>query len=323
MRGLEIVDSFREKFYSLVSQIPEGRVTTYGALAEALGNQIASRAVGTMLNQNPRAPEVPCHRVVRSNGGLGGYAKGKEKKKELLREEGVTVQNGEIEHFNDILYSDFESDHPLEKLRKIQDDIQDKVLIQDSEDFKGKSIVAGLDVSYSYPKAFPALSLWKDGREVETVTTELEVKFPYIPTFLAFKELPCMLDVLDQIDEEPDIVMVDGNGILHPERSGLASHLGVETDLPSIGVAKSKLCGKVVEKVDRDNRVSQVIDEGELIGHAVLEGSRAKNPIYVSPGHNVSHDRAVELVRRYCDHKVPDPIRKSHMEAKKRRKKDG
>ncbi len=321
MRGLDTVRSFRADFYSLVSQIPEGRVSTYGDLARALGNDIAARAVGKMLNQNPNAPEVPCHRVVRSDGSIGGYAKGEEKKKELLEGEGVAIRNDKVVDFQEKLYSDFDSDTPLKRLRRIQDGIKDQVSIKDAG--TSVDIVAGVDVSYSYPEAFVALSLWKDGKGIDTITDELEVRFPYIPTFLAFRELPCMLDILEKASPEPDIVMVDGNGIMHPERSGLASHLGVETGLPTIGVAKSQLCGDVMEEVDENNRVSEVRDEGELIGHAVLEGNRAKNPIYVSPGHNVSHDSAVELVRRYCRYKVPQPIRKAHIAAKKRRKKDG
>jgi len=316
-----VIRDFREDFYSLVSQIPEGRVSTYGRLAVGLGDKIASRAVGKMLNENPYAPEVPCHRVVRSDGTLGGYASGEKKKKELLESEGIKIKDGKVVNFEEVLFSDFDSDLPLKKLRDVQLEVKKKISIQNlSEDIER---IAGVDVSYSYPHAYCALSIWQNHKEIELITSKSEVKFPYIPTYLAFRELPPLLKVLEKTKIDLDIIMVDGNGILHPKRIGLASHLGVETGIPTIGVAKSKLCGTLIEKVDQDNRVSEVRENDKLIGHAVLEGNKAKNPIYVSPGHRISHDQSLEIVRKYCKYKVPEPIRKAHTEAKKRRKKDG
>jgi len=321
MEDLQIVKEFREDFYSLVSQIPRGRVSTYGRLAEALGDKIAARAVGTMLNQNPYSPKVPCHRVVRSDGSLGGFATGEERKKSLLEDEGIKIKKGKVMNFNELLFSDFESDSPLKKLRRIQLDVKEKISLQSASEKMNR--IAGVDVSYSHPKAYAALSLWRGNKEVDIYTVECEIKFPYIPTYLAFRELPSLLKLLEKVKIQPDIIMVDGNGILHPNGVGLASHLGVETGLPTIGVAKSKLCGRVDEKVNQNNRVSKVKEKGKLIGHAVLEGDRAKNPIYVSPGHHVSHHQSVNVVRKYCKYKIPEPIRKAHREAKKRRKKDG
>ncbi len=321
MKGLQIIEDFRDEFYSLVSQIPEGKVSTYGALAEALGDKIAARAVGKMLNQNPYAPVVPCHRVVRSDGSLGGFATGKDKKKSMLEKEGVTVKNGNVMDFKDILFSDFKSDSPLKKLRQIQFEVKEEISLQDS--FNNSERIAGVDISYSYPTAYSALSIWDEEEQICLYTEKYEVEFPYIPTYLAFRELPPLLKLLKKVETEIDIIMVDGNGVLHPEGIGLASHLGVETNIPTIGVAKSKLYGTLTEKVDQNNRISEVRENEKLLGHAVLEGDRAKNPIYVSPGHHVSHHKAVELVRKYCKYKVPEPLRKAHIEAKKRRKKDG
>ncbi len=319
-----MVESFRQDFYSLVSQIPEGRVSTYGALARALGSERAARAVGKMLNENPRPVEVPCHRVVRSDGSLGGYARGKEEKIRLLEEEGVGVKDGMVKNFEQILFEDFESDKPLEILREEQQKVKEKVKIEESGiDF---SLVAGVDVSYSNGKAYPALSLWDHERkeEIDVFTIEMEVEFPYIPTFLAFREFPSLLEILDVVKKMPDVIMVDGNGVMHPDGVGLASHFGVEAETPTVGVAKSKLCGNLVGEIDREKNkmISEVRKNGKLIGHALLEGDRAKNPIYVSPGHETSHEEAVQLVRSYCTYKIPDPIRRAHIEATKRRKKD-
>ncbi|MBS3817236.1 MAG: endonuclease V [Candidatus Thermoplasmatota archaeon] len=322
MENLSLIRSFREKFYSLVSQIPEGRVSTYGELARSLGSNRAARAVGKMLNENPRPEVVPCHRVVKSDGTLGGYDRGKEEKKKLLEKEGVSVEDEEIVNFEEVLFTDFQSDKPLETLREEQMELKEKVSFGDDEgDF---ATIAGVDVSYSEQRAYPAISLWdrKKKEEKEAYVTKVEVDFPYIPTFLAFRELPPLLDVLSEAETKPDVVMVDGNGVMHPHEMGLASHLGLETKIPTVGVAKSKLCGKIMEDVDKQNRVSEVRKDGSLIGHAVLEGERAKNPIYVSPGHKVSHENAVDLVREFCQYKVPDPIRRAHIKATKRRKKD-
>ena len=321
MKDLQVVKDFREDFYSLVSQIPEGKVSTYGRLAEALGDKIAARAVGKMLNQNPYAPKVPCHRVVRSDGSLGGYAKGKDKKEELLEKEGIKIQDGMVVNFKENSFLDFESDFPLKKLRRIQLEVKKDVSLRKLS--KNLDQIAGVDVSYSYPDAYAALSLWQDDKEIGHYTVKCEVNFPYIPTYLAFRELPPLLKLLNKLETKPDVIMVDGNGILHPKGVGLASQFGVESGISTIGVAKSKLCGTLVSKVNQNNRVSEIRENGNLIGHAVLEGHRAKNPIYVSPGHRVSHHEAVEIVRKYCEYKVPEPIRKAHIEAKKRRKKDG
>ena len=100
--------SFNERVWRLTAQIPRGRVTTYGALAKALGQPKASRAVGNALNRNPHAPRVPCHRVVRATGQLGGYADGTAKKARILRQEGLRIDSkNRVVNFNRVLYSRF------------------------------------------------------------------------------------------------------------------------------------------------------------------------------------------------------------------------
>jgi methylated-DNA-[protein]-cysteine S-methyltransferase len=94
--------SFNEKVWNACRKVPKGRVTTYKIIAEALRTK-ACRAVGNALNKNPFAPKVPCHRVVKSDGSLGGYAKGASKKKQLLESEGIVVKNGRIDCFDEVL----------------------------------------------------------------------------------------------------------------------------------------------------------------------------------------------------------------------------
>ncbi len=319
-----LVRSFRERFYSLVEQIPEGKVTTYGALAEALGDQRAARAVGKMLNQNPRPIEVPCHRVVKSDGTIGGYAGGEDKKKKLLREEGVKIEGESVRGFKDILFHDFDSDRPLERLREEQLRIKERVEIPEKTEngHDDLQVIGGLDVSYSGTLGFAALSLWNEEDEIETITAKDKVPFPYISTFLSFRELPLLLKVIKKSNIEPDALLVDGNGILHPNKIGLASHLGVEADIPSIGVAKSQLYGRQVNEVDREDQVSEIKENDDLLGYALLKSKskNAKNPVYVSPGHKISFERSLEIVKRYCTYKVPDPIRNAHILATSTRK---
>ena len=102
-------------FYDLVQQIPKGRVTTYSALAEALGNKRLSRYVGYMLSKNPRPIEIPCHRVIRSDGKIGGFThpEGVKRKEELLRKEGIIFDDGKIINFNNVFFNEFETSYPL------------------------------------------------------------------------------------------------------------------------------------------------------------------------------------------------------------------
>lgn len=99
--------TFNERCYALLKQVPKGKVTTYKALAEALGTK-AYQAVGNAMNQNPNAPMVPCHRVVNTDGRLGGYAKGIDKKIELLQQEGVVIENGRVDPFQSQMFTAFQ-----------------------------------------------------------------------------------------------------------------------------------------------------------------------------------------------------------------------
>ena len=109
-------------FYALVQQIPAGRVSTYGALARALGDMRSARAVGRMLNLNPTPIVVPCHRVVMGDGTLGGFGLGIEKKIEFLESEGIRIKNGRVMDFKHLFFDDFKTTYPLRHLRKEQEE---------------------------------------------------------------------------------------------------------------------------------------------------------------------------------------------------------
>lgn len=308
-----------EYFYSLVSQIPKGRVSTYGALARALGDIRAARAVGQMLNANPYAPIVPCHRVVMSDGGLGGFGTGIEKKIELLQNEGVHVSKGHIIDFKRILFTDFRSDHPLEKFRQEQLDMRDKIDIDD--DFQELKVIAGVDVAYRGNRGYGGYVAFDHETKtvVERKAAEWIVDMPYIPTYLAYRESPVLEFLLGKVENRPQMLLVDGNGILHPYKAGIASHVGVKLNIPTIGVAKSQLCGESKGIIKKKGDFSEIVHEGEMLGYALKSSSRSKKYIYVSPGHRVSFKTALEITKSYCKYKIPDPIRQAHKLASEKR----
>ncbi len=294
-------------FYKLVMQIPPGRVSTYGALAKALGDIKAARACGVMLSQNPAPPRIPCHRVVMADGSLGGFThpEGVKRKIELLKKEGVEVKNGKIANFQDVFFDDFKAEYPLKTLREEQEKMKERVLLEDN--FSGE-IVGGVDISYEGRNAYGALVVI-EGKKKEIITKKMRVDFPYIPTYLAFREAPIIGELIKELDDDI-ILLVDGNGILHPRHFGLASHVGVEYDLATVGVAKSLLLGEV--------RGEKVIIKGKQVGWFVMSG-RSRG-IYISPGHKVSMVSSLKIVKKYLKYKNPEPLRLAHIYANKLRR---
>ncbi len=294
-------------FYRLVMQIPSGRVSTYGALAKALGDIRAARACGVMLSQNPDPPRIPCHRVVMADGSLGGFThpEGVKRKIELLKKEGVEVKNGKIVNFSRVFFDDFRTEYPLKALREEQEKMRERVLLEDNF---STEIVGGVDISYEGRNAYGALVVVK-GEKKEIITKKMRVDFPYIPTYLAFREAPLIGELIKELSEDI-ILLVDGNGILHPRFFGLASHVGVEYNLPTVGVAKSLLLGEV--------RGEKVIFKGKQVG-LFLKSGRSRG-IYISPGHRVSMESSLKIVKKFTRYKNPEPLRLAHIYANKFRR---
>jgi deoxyribonuclease V len=309
---------FTEYFYTLVKQIPEGRVSTYGALARALGDIRASRAVGRMLNANPYAPVVPCHRVVMRDGNLGGFGAGIPEKIKRLAKEGVYISDDRVVEFEDIFFNDFLSDYPLNEMREEQKELRRKVELRDT--FSTIDAVAGIDVAYN-AKAYGACVVfdYKDQKTIRSISSQSDVTVPYIPTYLAFRELPVIEKLLKKMKKKPTVMLIDGNGVLHPFGMGIATHVGVKLGIPTIGVAKSLLCGEVKKDELDVGQHSVVMNEGKVIGYALRSSPRAKKLIYISPGHMVSFKTALDVVKRFCKYKVPEPIRCAHTLATKTR----
>ena len=180
-------------------------------------------------------------------------------------------------------------------------------------------LVAGVDISapdktgkarasaivFSYPR----LEL------IEVKAIKKEVTYPYIPGLLSFREAPLIIAACDTLKSDPDIIIVDGQGIAHPRRIGLASHLGLLWNKPTIGCAKSRLCGTHdMPSIERGD-YTYLIDQGEIIG-AVLRTRYGVTPVYVSIGHKIDLQEAIAWILNCCDGKrLPEPTRLAHIVA--------
>ncbi len=190
--------------------------------------------------------------------------------------------------------------------------------------------IGGADVSYSRSLRRLVASVvvlrWPSLEPVEEAFVEAPVTFPYVPTFLSFRELPALLQALERLKRRPDLLLVDGQGIAHPRRLGIAAHLGVVADLPTIGVAKHRLVGEYEEPAPEAGSATPLYLEGEQVGWVVRTRTWVK-PVFVSPGHRVTLADSLRWVLATCrGYRLPEPIRRadhrSRMRVRKRREAD-
>ncbi len=294
-----MLNYFDRLVLDIVSQIPEGKVTTYGEIARALGDIRAARAVGEALKKNPRPVEIPCHRVVMSDGSLGGYAfGGPEAKKKLLEKEGITFKGDKVDlNKHLITHEEFEAPKIFEHMQEAQRRLREKIVVEEPKNVK---TAVGVDVSYWGDFGVGAALVLNDrGQVLEQKTWVGEVLFPYVPTYLAFREMPFVWNALR--DLEFDVILADGHGWIHPRRMGEATHFGVVLDAPSVGVAKSHLVGR-----EEDGRV---FVDGKHVGWKV--GSA-----YVSPGNKMTVDGALRVAKQFWKSgKQPLPLLLAHKTA--------
>jgi deoxyribonuclease V len=159
--------------------------------------------------------------------------------------------------------------------------------------------VAGVDVGFeadgSITRAAVAVLSYPGLELKEQAIAHRPTTFPYIPGFLSFREVPAVIDALEKLTITPDLILCDGQGTAHPRRLGIACHLGILIDLPTIGVAKSWLIGKHKELQNYRGAWQPLIDKGETIG-AILRTRTGVKPVYVSPGHRISLNTAIDYV---------------------------
>lgn len=187
--------------------------------------------------------------------------------------------------------------------------------------------VAGVDISSTrfdpeklVHAAIVVLAL-PDLTPVSESAATLRATMPYIPGYLGFREVPALLAAWEKLDEKPDLVMVDGHGIAHPRALGIAAHLGVLLDVPSIGVAKSPLVGRPATALGEEAGAAvPLVWKGARIG-TLLRTKRRSNPLYISIGHRVSEESAVAWVQRCLrGYRLPEPTRRAHLAANAERR---
>lgn len=184
-------------------------------------------------------------------------------------------------------------------------------------------LVAGVDVSSArFGSAVHAAVVIYDlaaAGVIEVATATADAAFPYIPGLLSFRELPVVLGACRRLQAIPEVVLVDGQGIAHPRRLGIASHLGLWLGLPTVGCAKSRLCGEHGEVGTQRGDCVPLWLEGVEVGRVVRTRDRVR-PLYVSPGHLISIDRAVQVVLACgCGYRLPEPTRQAHIESNRLR----
>jgi len=199
----------------------------------------------------------------------------------------------------------------VEEAIAIQNQLQPEVITEDQ--LPEVRYVAGVDMGfeedYAISRAAVVVLSFPDLQLVEQAIARRPTTFPYIPGFLSFREVPAVMDALEKVSTTPDLILCDGQGIAHPRRFGLACHLGVLIDIPTIGVAKSLLIGKYDELPPEKGSWQPLRYKGETVG-VVLRSRTGVKPLYVSSGHRISLPTAIDYVLRCTPkYRLPETTR--------------
>ncbi|MEM4780041.1 MAG: endonuclease V [Halalkalicoccus sp.] len=226
----------------------------------------------------------------------------------------------------EVVREEFRPDPDLSRaeMEALQREIAREALFED-EPLPESPVVVGVDQAFPGERAVSAIVAVRDGEVIERASAVTALSIPYIPGLLSFREGESILAAFENLTCEPDLALFDGSGRIHFRQAGLATHMGVALDLPSVGVAKRLLCGRPSnppeEPFAEGTRVPILADgrveaeDGTVIGYAVQTrqydgGSRYINPLYVSPGHRVGTETAASLAVAHCTgYKLPEPIR--------------
>jgi deoxyribonuclease V len=207
---------------------------------------------------------------------------------------------------------------------QMQQSLRERVLVEAPR--SEITTIAGCDISFNKysPTLYAGIVVLRlpDLETIEEVGAVAETKFPYVPGLLSFREAPALLEAWAKLQCEPDAVMFDGQGRAHPRRLGIASHAGLILNRPTLGCAKSVLVGKFEEPPAERGSWSPMTDKGETVG-AALRTKNKVQPVYVSPGHMMDLESAINLALR-CDggYRVPEPTRRAHLLVNKLRQGD-
>ena len=204
----------------------------------------------------------------------------------------------------------------------MQGELASRVVAGPALDLAGVRHVAGADVSTEGERAyatvvvldFPGLSV------VEVQGFEAALEFPYVPGLLAFREIPSVAGALEKVQTPVDAVILDAQGLAHPRRMGLASHVGLFVDVPTVGCAKTRLVGTHAEPGGEKGSASDLVHRGEVIGRVVRTRERV-SPVFVSVGNRIDLDSAVELVLACTTrYRLPETTRRAHEAANRLRR---
>ncbi|WP_436903110.1 endonuclease V [Halovenus halobia] len=230
----------------------------------------------------------------------------------------------------EIHHPEFRPDPALSRteMETLQREIAEQAVFTDdlgTDPLGSETLIAGVDQGFADGQATSAVVVLRDGEVIERAHARVETEIPYIPGLLSFREGGAILAALEEVDTDPDVLVLDGSGRIHFREAGLATHIGVAVDTPALGVAKNLLCGRpresLGEPLSESTRVPIEADsdvtapDGTVIGYAFQSrqydsGTQYINPLYVSPGHRVSAETATDIVDA-CggDYKLPEPTR--------------
>lgn len=293
----------------LLPQLPKGQTVSFGDLAEALGDLKAARWVAAEV-QNLDPDEFPVHRVIRRTGKIVGTSRlSANDRAARLRAEGVPVIDEAVPE-GCRGWCDFVGSAPLRELIAVQQRIAEGVEFPPLDRLPER--LAGLDVSYStetFGVAAYTVVTTRTGELLHHECISSEVPFPYIPGYLSFRELPLYQKLLEQVRRAGRLepwILVDGNGILHPRRAGIATMVGGALSVRTIGVSKHLLCGKAAES---SLKIAEIrAEDGGLLGYGLQRGSK-RSTIYVSPGSGVDAPGALRIVESVLGgRRLPEPL---------------
>ena len=214
---------------------------------------------------------------------------------------------------------DYNDLHPWDVTPKaaigIQKDLRSRIQLDDS--FKAIRVIAGADVAFDKSKNqgyggviaynFPELE------EIERQGVIRGITFPYVPGLLAFREAPILLEAFAALVTEPDVILFDGQGIAHFRRMGIATHMGIWLDRPTIGCAKSRLIGSYASPGMRKGDYSLLFHKGRVIG-AVLRTREQVKPLFISPGNHMNLEKSIEITLSCLSrYRIPEPVRQAHL----------
>jgi deoxyribonuclease V len=203
---------------------------------------------------------------------------------------------------------------PPDKAIALQKRLVGQVVFDRPIDINSVKYVAGVDVSVKENISHAAVVVvtFPELTPVETVTASQPTPFPYIPGLLSFREGPVLEEAFGKLENEPDVFIFDGMGRAHPRRIGIATHMGLWLNKPTIGCGKTLLIGKYVEPGSEKGAFTDLIDKGERIG-VTLRTREATKPVFISAGHLADLSTSIEMVMRCAPkYRLPEPIRLAH-----------